>query len=73
MIKTSYWMIERGSPAMWWSNGYRAESGKYVENWTNNSADALHFPNKDCAEREASSLKERGVKIDCVTEHMDIE
>lgn len=67
-----YWMIEKGFPAQWWVSGWRHESGKYVEKWTNNSSEALHFPNKECAEREASALKERGVKIDRVTEHLDI-
>jgi len=65
-----YAMIERGSPCLWL---VKIVSGK--EQWSGNSADAMHFPTINQAAAEIERLRGCGQDVFgwTATEHMDMD
>ena len=68
-----YWLIEKGSPAQWWKEGW-GSYGDYVEKWTASAHLALWFPTRESAQMELDRIVSFGVKgIIHVTDHLDMD
>jgi len=58
----SYWMIERGSPAIWF---------KALGSWTDQSGEATHYPSREAAEEVMETFS---LPSEChATEHIDCD
>lgn len=70
--ESTYWLIERGSPAEWWVCGSGKGDGTMLhEEWTRDASRALRF-NEVGATRHAAELESWGVRGPLrATEHMD--
>lgn len=73
-MNTTYWLIERGSPAEYWVKGSGNGDGTMAqETWTNDPFKAQHF-NEWGAKTHAVELGQWGVKGPLRTcEHMDCD